>query len=156
MRTRRIGLGLRLAALAPCLLMLACQRSPRVAVVGPGGEQRAAVAVEIADSPAKQQIGLMFRKQLAPEAGMLFVFPAPSRREFWMRNTEIPLDMIFADRQGRVVGIVAGAQPLSETPLGVEADSQYVLEVNGGFCRRRGVKVGDRLQFADFPPRPSD
>lgn len=150
MRARSI---LEFAAIASCLL-LACQRGPQVVIMGPRGQHRATVAVELADSPAKQQLGLMYRKRLAPTCGMLFVFPAPARRRFWMRNTEIPLDMIFADSRGRVVGIVAGAEPFSETLVGVEAASQYVLEVNAAFCRRRGIQVGDRLQFVGVAPRP--
>ena len=94
----------------------------------------------------------MYRDALAGDAGMLFVFPAPSNQVFWMKNTRIPLDMLFADDQRRVIGIVADAEPYSEARLSVPGDSRYVLEVNGGFCRQRGVKAGDRLDFLGFSP----
>jgi uncharacterized membrane protein (UPF0127 family) len=94
----------------------------------------------------------MYRQRLGQDAGMLFVFKQPRHLVFWMKNTEIPLDMIFADADGRVAGIVANAEPFSEQPLSVAGDSQYVLEVNGGFARRHGIKPGDRMLFVDLTP----
>ena len=134
----------------------ACDRGPRVAIVDPNGSTLATVKIEIADTPQKQETGLMYRDKLASDAGMLFVFPAPSNQVFWMKNTRIPLDMLFADSQRRVIGIVANAEPYSEARLSVPGDSQYVLEVNGGFCQQRGVKAGDRLDFLGFSPSVSN
>ena len=95
----------------------------------------------------------MFRKQMDEAAGMIFVFKAPEHQEFWMKNTIIPLDMIFADSDGKIIGIVRNAEPFSEAIDAVDGDSQYVLEVNGGFCERHGVRPGDRLRFEGFVPQ---
>lgn len=114
---------------------------------------RAVVKVEIADTTAARELGLMYRNHLAEDAGMIFVFPAPDRLSFWMKNTEIPLDMIFADASGKIVGIVENAVPYSEKPLGVDTASLYVLEVNGGFALRHNVTPGDTLKFRGFVPQ---
>ncbi len=132
------------------------QIAPRVAIFAPAGARRASVKVEIADDEAQRERGLMFRKHLDEDAGMIFVFKAPSVVYFWMKNTQIPLDMIFADRDGRVVGIVANATPYSEKTVGPGKPSQYVLEVNGGFCKRHGIATGDWMRFVGFTPRAKD
>lgn len=134
----------------------ACAKGPHVEIAGPGGIQRASVAVEIADSFASREYGLMFRKHLDEDAGMIFIFKAPQHLEFWMKNTIIPLDMIFAGSDGKIVGIVRRAEPFSETIDSVEGDSQYVLEVNGGFCDRHHIEPGDTLRFVGFVPRAAD
>jgi uncharacterized protein len=134
----------------------ACAQGPRSEIVGADGVQRATVAVEIADTPASREYGLMFRKQVDEDAGMIFVFKAPQHLEFWMKNTVIALDMIFADSNGKIVGIVRNAEPFSEAIDSVDGDSQYVLEVNGGFCDRHGVKPGDKLRFVGFVPHAAD
>jgi uncharacterized protein len=89
-------------------------------------------------------------------AGMIFVFGAPAHQEFWMKNTFIPLDMIFADGAGKIIGIVRNAAPMTENNDSVPGDSQYVLEVNGGFCARHGVMPGDFLHFMGFVPKSED
>jgi len=95
----------------------------------------------------------MFRERLGADDGMLFVFPASADHAFWMKNTLIPLDMIFVGEDGVVVGVVAGAEPLSTTPRQVGAPSRYVLEVNGGWCAAHGVARGDRLRLEGVAPR---
>lgn len=140
-------------ALALITAAAACAGGPQVALLAPDGARRALVNVEIANTPAARELGLMYRKHLDADAGMIFIFPAPDRLSFWMKNTEIPLDMIFADGAGKIVGIVENAEPFSEKPLGVGGDSLYVLEVNGGFAQRHQVTPGDRLQFSGFVPR---
>jgi uncharacterized membrane protein (UPF0127 family) len=126
--------------------------TPHVAIFAPGGDQRVVVRVEIADDEASRERGLMFRAHLDEDAGMIFVFGAARVVYFWMKNTEIPLDMIFADQDGRVVGIVADAKPYSERTVGPGLPAQYVLEVNGGFCQRHGIAVGDWMRFSGFTP----
>jgi uncharacterized membrane protein (UPF0127 family) len=138
------------------LALLGCARGPCVSIVGTDGKPRAAVTVEVASTTAQREVGLMFRKHLDDNAGMIFVFPDSAPRNFWMHNTEIPLDMIFADASGRVTGIVANAEPYSDKLLGVDGNSQYVLEVNGGFCAKNGIKPGDRLDFSGFSPHTSE
>lgn len=132
------------------IAILGCARGPCVTVVAPDGKTRAVVNVEVADTPSEREVGLMYRKSLDEDAGMLFVFARPSELKFWMHNTEIPLDMIFADEAGRVIGIVANAQPNSDRQLGVDGVSQYVLEVNGGFAAQKSIARGDRLDFSGF------
>jgi len=138
------------------LVLSACAQGPRIEIVGPDGVVRTAVSVQIADTFASREYGLMFRKHLDEDAGMIFVFKAPQHQEFWMKNTVIPLDMIFADGNGKIIGVVSRAEPFSEAIDAVDGDSQYVLEVNGSFCERHGVKAGDTLRFVGFVPRAAD
>ena len=138
------------------LALLGCARGPCVSIVGADGKPRATVAVEVANTGSQREVGLMFRKHLDDNAGMIFVFPDSAQRNFWMHNTPIPLDMIFADADGRVTGIVANAEPYSDKLLGVEGNSQYVLEVNGGFCAKNGIKAGDRMDFSGFSIHTSE
>ena len=130
----------------------ACDSTPQVAIVSADNSKRAAVKVEIADTPAARELGLMYRNHLDENAGMLFVFPTPSAVQFWMKNTVLPLDMLFADSSGKVVGIVANAQPYSEALLGGFDGTLYVLEVNAGYAAKHHVGVGDRLEFQGFSP----
>ncbi len=153
-RRLRVRIG-PFALVAVLLALLGCARGPCVAIVGPDDKPRATVTVEVANTGAQRELGLMFRKHLDDNAGMIFVFPDAARRNFWMHNTPIPLDMIFADSNGVVTGIVANAEPYSDKLLGVEGNSEYVLEVNGGFCARNGIKPGDRLDFSGFPTHTS-
>jgi uncharacterized membrane protein (UPF0127 family) len=105
------------------------------------------VLAEVVSTPETIQRGLMFRTQLAPDAGMLFVLPHESDHKFFMRNTLIPLDMIFIGRDLRVVGVVSNATPLTETLRGVGRPSSYVLEVNGGWAAKNGITVGAPVRF---------
>ena len=136
--------------------LLGCARGPCVAIVTPDGKPRASVAVEVANTDEQRERGLMFRKHLDENTGMIFIFPDSARRNFWMHNTEIPLDMIFADPSFHVVGVAANAAPNTDTLRGVEGNSKYVLEVNGGFCAKNGIKPGDRLDFSGFYPHASE
>ncbi len=125
-------------------------------IIAPDGTTRATVQVEVADTNSLRETGLMYRKHLDADAGMIFIFKSSTDLKFWMHNTEIPLDMIFADPSGKVIGIVANAQPFSDKLLGVVGNSQYVLEVNGGFCARKGIRAGDRLDFSRFSTSVSE
>ncbi len=150
----RFSLTIMAAALAMLASLAGCDPGgSRVAIVALDHSVRATITVEIASTPQQRELGLMYRKQMDENAGMLFVFPAAVVQKFWMKNTFIPLDMIFADASGAIVGIVANAVPFSETEVGPDAPSQYVVEVNGGFSARHGIKTGDRLQFHGFTPR---
>jgi len=152
LRSLTARIGAITVALAILCAAAACAHGPQVAIVGAEGSDRAAVRVELATTPAERELGLMYRHHLDADAGMLFIFPTQDHVSFWMRNTEIPLDMIFADSSGRIVGIVVNAVPYSEDSLGPNADSQYVLEVNGGFCAAHHVATGDRMRFIGFKP----
>jgi uncharacterized membrane protein (UPF0127 family) len=105
------------------------------------------VKVEIADTPERRSLGLMYRKELGADAGMLFIFDAADHLTFWMKNTPLPLDMIFIGDDKRIVGIAKDAVPYTTTPRGVEGRSRYVLEVNAGYSERHGVRAGDAVTF---------
>jgi uncharacterized protein len=155
-RRRSFAGLLLLTAILATATIAGCSRDPEVEILAPDGARRATVTVEIANTPAKRELGLMYRKHLDENAGMLFIFAAPNSDYFWMRNTFIPLDMIFADDQARVAGIVADAQPQSEGHLRAgDRLTLYVLEVNAGFCARHGIVKGDRFKFVGFRPRAS-
>jgi uncharacterized protein len=152
--TRVAALGTIAAIL--CLALTACAQGPHVAIIAPDGSVLANVAVEIAATEQERETGLMYRSHLGANDGMIFLFTHPQPLQFWMKNTEIPLDMIFADRNRVVVGTVERAEPYSEQLLSVDGESQYVLEVNGGFCAQNGVKAGDRLRFTKIDVQPQD
>jgi uncharacterized membrane protein (UPF0127 family) len=92
----------------------------------------------------------MFRKSLPPDAGMLFDYRTPSTASMWMKNTLIPLDMLFVDEQGRVVNIHERAVPGSLDPIAAMAPARAVIELNGGTAARLGIKPGDRVIFPIF------
>ena len=120
------------------------------AILESGGKSLV-VRVELADTPAKREQGLMFRKELADGHGMLFLFDEEAEHSFWMKDTLIPLDLIFVDTAGRVTGIVARARPLTLEPR-IGGPSRMVLEVPGGWAAANGVKVGDRMRIRGDPP----
>ncbi len=115
-------------------------RDDMVHLRGPGGE--AAFRVEVADTEAARAQGLMHRESLAASAGMLFVYPQPQAVGFWMKNTLIPLDMIFMDASGTVRRIGHEAQPHDTRPVMGGDGIQTVLEINGGLARRIGISEG--------------
>lgn len=98
--------------------------------------------VELADTPEERGRGLMYRKELAKGGGMLFIFPRRERIAMWMRNTEIPLDMLFITDDGRVVQIHERAVPYSEATITSRRRVRYVLELAGGTAERLGFKAG--------------
>jgi uncharacterized membrane protein (UPF0127 family) len=100
-------------------------------------------AVELATTPTQMERGLMFRRNLPLNAGMLFVYPDARSVAFWMKNTLIPLDMLFIAGDGKVSRIVERTVPLSETPISSVEEVRAVLEVNGGTATRLGIKPGD-------------
>jgi uncharacterized protein len=126
------------------------QPAPRVVIETAAGA-RATVTVELARTDAEREHGLMGRRTLDEEAGMLFLFEGSEPRAFWMKNTLIPLDMIFIDDGGRVAGIVREAAPLTLTPRSPGVPARYVLEVRGGWAERHGVAAGDRVRFEGVP-----
>ena len=110
--------------------------------------------VEIAQTATDRQQGLMFRRELPPDQGMLFVQP-PGPALFWMKNTTIPLDLLYFDAEGRLLQIVAAAPPCTtpDCPIysSAAATVRYILEINAGEAARRGIQLGDRLQLSDRP-----
>lgn len=106
--------------------------------------------VEVARTPTDRSRGLMFRQSLAPDAGMLFLYAQDQPVTMWMRNTPIPLDMLFIARDGRIVKIAERAVPMSETLIASDGNVAAVLELNGGTAGRLGVRPGDRVRHAAF------
>jgi uncharacterized protein len=108
-------------------------------------------AVELADDEASRARGLMGRPHLPSAAGMLFAYGAPQRAQFWMENTLIPLDMIFAGPDGVIKRVHANAAPLDRSVIDGGAGVQFVLEINGGLAQRIGITPGARLHHPAIP-----
>ena len=108
--------------------------------------------VELARSPQDMERGLMFRKSLGVRAGMLFIFREDAPRYFWMKNTLIPLDLIFLDSRIKVVHIHAGARPLDESLIPSNAPAKYVLEVNAGKAADCSIVTGTKGRLLNVSP----
>lgn len=164
---RSLGaLALALAAQAAALAPAAAQDIPRMDPKSCRGQPEikpfeplsvrtdrgvATFQVEVADTPREHQFGLMCRRKLAPDRGMLFVFPAPAPRVFWMRNTLIPLDIVYIGANGRVVSISRNVQPLDESGAPSAGPAKYVLELAGGRAAQIGLLPGDRVLHRALP-----
>ncbi len=116
---------------------------------GRGGTHR--FTVEIAVTPAARARGLMGRRSLAENHGMLFVFPRPGTVAFWMKNTPLPLDMIFISDDGTIRRIHENARPFDLTPIPAGPDVLLVLELAGGTARRAGIAEGDVVRSPFLP-----
>jgi uncharacterized protein len=160
---RGIALGLFVAGLACAIVSLpACKSdgqkaapasvpaaAARVAI--DTGERKIVFRVEVALTPEEHARGLMYRTQLATDAGMVFVFDQPQIQRFWMKNTLIPLDMIFIGADDRIVGVVENAAPQTEDERRVGAPSLYVLEIGGGLSARLGIHAGEPVDLQGVP-----
>ena len=109
------------------------------------------LSVEVADDTAERARGLMFRTELGPASGMLFVYDSPRQPNFWMKNTLIPLDMIFADASGTVTRVHSNAVPGDLTPIDGGPGVMFVLEINGGLADRLGLAPGAVLRHPAIP-----
>jgi len=116
----------------------------------PAGAPPVRVRVEVAKTPAQRERGLMYRERLDPDAGMIFIFDRDEDQSFWMKNTVIPLDMIFITRDLVVTGVVADATPFSLDSLTCGRPSRYVLEVNGGFAARHRIAAGTPVELKNL------
>ncbi|WP_240758227.1 DUF192 domain-containing protein [Palleronia sediminis] len=132
----------------PAAAGIAC-RADAVTLTGDFGEAR--FRVEIADDNAERAQGLMNRESLPRGAGMLFIYDRPGPASFWMRNTLIPLDMIFLDETGTVLRVHENAVPLDESPIFGGDNVLAVLEINGGLAGAIGIGPGDRLSHPALP-----
>jgi len=119
--------------------------------IGLPGAVPVVLTVEIAAKDSERQKGLMFRKRIGDDEGMIFLFSTERYNSFWMHNTLIPLDMFFIDSEWNVVGVVENATPLTDDPRRVDKMSRYVLEVKAGFAARHGLGAGARVKF--MPPQ---
>lgn len=143
----RLGLALAFSLLAGPAAALC---SPGVAEFRwPGGAAR--FSVELADDVAERARGLMHRAEMPAGAGMLFVYERQQKVSFWMKNTLIPLDMIFIGKDGVVRDVHPMAVPGDETPIPGPADTLMVLEINGGLASRLGLGPGAELRHPSVP-----
>jgi uncharacterized protein len=125
------------------------QPTAKVYLSTPNGD--AAVNVEVVSTEAKIERGLMWREHMPVDNGMLFLMGFEKDWTFWMRNTLIPLDMIFIKKDMTIAGIVENAEPKTETLRKVGVPSFYVLEVNGGWCKQHGVVAGAKVRYENVP-----
>lgn len=124
--------------------------APKVIVATPSGD--VTIDVEVVSTEGTIEKGLMYRRFMAPDTGMLFLLGIDKEWTFWMRNTLIPLDMIFIRKSMTIAGIVENAEPKTDTLRTVHENSFYVLEVNGGWCKAHGVVRDATVRFANLPP----
>ena len=147
MRTHRTGLAVFFWLLI--FVTSSCDAQPKVTISTKDGRQ-VGFQVEVADTPVKREMGLMYRTELADDHGMIFLFPSASQQSFWMKNTPRALDMIFIGSDRKIVGIVEQATPFTLDPRSVDGKSQFVFEINGGLSKRHGFAAGDTVQFDGF------
>lgn len=113
---------------------------------GESGEVISSISIEIANNPHTRERGLMYRDYMPDSVGMLFIFEREEYRSFWMRNTSISLDIIYADSKGKIVSILKNTQPFSLGSLPSEKPALYVVEVNAGYTNKKGIKKGDYIK----------
>ncbi len=107
----------------------------------------AIIDIEVADNDALRARGLMYRKSMLINEGMLFIHDYEQIQSFWMKNTYIPLDMIFVDSNHEIITIHQNTTPLSERSYSSTLPALYVVEVNAGFCNSNNIKTGDKIQY---------
>jgi uncharacterized membrane protein (UPF0127 family) len=144
----RLALGLMALALAAAAPGDVRLRTEPLSIATAKGVAR--FTVEIADTDATRERGLMFRKSLGPHEGMLFDFQTPQSVSFWMKNTYIPLDMVFIAADGRIVSIARNAVPFDESPIPSGGAVTGVLEIRGGRAAEIGAEPGDLVTARMF------
>jgi uncharacterized membrane protein (UPF0127 family) len=112
-----------------------------------GDRETISISVEVADNPLKRALGLMFRKTLTELHGMLFIYPQETNEKFWMKNTSIPLDIIFVNSKNEVVDIIKNTTPYSLEPLGSKVPFKYAIEVNAGFTDKYQISEGSTVEI---------
>jgi len=123
---------------------------PQVRLIARGGHE-VVVQVEVASSPQDRARGLMFRRKLSANSGMLFVFPVEMNQPFWMKNTPLSLDLVFIGENRRIVAFIQDAKPQSSDSLDAKTPALYVLEVPAGFVRRHGLSLGNPVELSGIP-----
>ncbi|MDD2636241.1 MAG: DUF192 domain-containing protein [Bacteroidales bacterium] len=111
------------------------------------GDQILHIEIEIASTDFERALGLMYRQKMDENQGMLFLFPREQEQSFYMRNTLIPLDIIYVNSKMQVVDIYKNTNPLDDTSLPSVAPAQYVIEINAGLCEKHGIEVGNKIVF---------
>ncbi len=111
------------------------------------GDTITKIDIEIADDDEQRTMGLMYRDKMDENQGMLFIFDTEELQAFWMKNTILPLDIIFVNAKMEIIKIQRNAEPFSEKSLPSIKPAQYVVEVNAGYCERHGIKEGDKIAW---------
>ncbi|MFO7616516.1 MAG: DUF192 domain-containing protein [Bacteroidales bacterium] len=106
------------------------------------------IEIEIADDDYQRELGLMYRRQMGQQQGMLFIFEEEAYRSFWMKNTYLPLDILYVDAGKRIVRIHENTPTLNEGQIPSDYPAKYVVEVNAGFCAMHNIKPGDLITFS--------
>jgi uncharacterized protein len=110
-------------------------------------QQLAKIQVEVANNPTERTQGLMYRSEMDADKGMLFIFDKMDMQSFWMKNTILPLDILFIDDKGIINTIHRNTIPYSEASLPSKGKSQFVVEVNAGFCQKHNINEGDLIEY---------
>ena len=116
-------------------------------ITGSSYEVKARIDIETSATPEKQAMGLMFRKEMTDNQGMLFIFEKPDIQEFWMKNTFFSLDMLFVNEKMEIITIHANATPMTENTYASTGPAKYVIEVIAGFCSKNNIVTGDRIRI---------
>lgn len=116
-------------------------------IVTQSSSQKISVKAEVAADDASRMQGLMFRKSLGKNEGMIFIFPSNTKMPFWMKNTYIPLDIIFIDQDQKIISIAENTIPFSEEMIESRGFYRYALEMNAGFVKQHKIKPGDRVEW---------
>jgi len=124
------------------------ERSGRIIHIVRDKEIIAEFVVEIANTPLKRARGLMFRDYLASDQGMLFIFPDQKKHSFWMKNTPVSLDIVFANNNWEIIGIIENTTPESSKPLTIDKPSKYILEIKADSVKNNKIKLGDKIKYA--------
>lgn len=152
---QRLSRSARVGALSVSIILsltlAACSQEDRLVLHTATGDYP--FKVEFAETPAEHAKGLMYRQELAKDAGMLFDFHAEQPVSFWMQNTFIPLDMVFVGADGVVKNIHVNARPLDTTAIPSGGPVQYVLEIAGGRSKEIGLAVGDKMETGRVSPK---
>lgn len=112
------------------------------------GEVTHTIDIEIADTPYERETGLMYRESMEDDQGMLFIYSNEAQRSFYMKNTYIPLDLIFYNRDSTAVSFHENARPRDETPIPSNVPAQFILEVNAGKIQEWNIEIGDKINFS--------
>lgn len=111
------------------------------------GSSISEIDIEIAENKMDRALGLMFRPEMKYDRGMLFIFDEERTQAFWMRNTIIPLDIIYVNSRMQIVDIYENTKTRSDESMPSKAPAIYVVEVNAGYCKEKGVSVGDYIDY---------
>jgi uncharacterized membrane protein (UPF0127 family) len=150
MRSRHMPLGLvRLAALAVFCAMAFVSAAVAAVKLEPLTFETASgpktFQIEVADTPKQREVGLMYRRSMPEDHGMLFDFGRPQEVSMWMQNTYVSLDMVFVGEDGRVTRVAENTEPLSTRIISSEGPARYVVELLAGSAKRIGLKPGDKV-----------